>query len=62
MVERFRLIDSAFRRLAPLYPNTIVVDRAHEFFERSGLDDIIAAAGLPAYREVPHERLERRDC
>ena len=58
MVERFRLIDSAFRRLAPLYPNTIVVDRdGMEFHERSGLDDIIAAAGLPAYREVPYEQL-----
>jgi deoxyadenosine/deoxycytidine kinase len=62
MVERFRLIDSAFRRLAPLYPNTVVVDRdGMEFHERSGLDDIIAAAGLPPYREVPYERLERGD-
>jgi hypothetical protein len=58
MVERFRLIDSAFRRLAPLYPNTVVVDRdGMEFHERSGLDDIIAAAGLPAYREVPYQQL-----
>ena len=32
MVRRFRLIDSEFRRLAPQYPNTVVIDqigRAH---------------------------------
>ncbi|PYQ99775.1 MAG: hypothetical protein DMF96_05845, partial [Acidobacteria bacterium] len=27
MVRRFRLIDGEFRRLAPLYPNTVVIDR-----------------------------------
>ena len=27
MVRRFRLIDSEFRRLAPQYPNTVVIDR-----------------------------------
>jgi nicotinamide riboside kinase len=27
MVRRFRLIDGEFRRLAPLYPNTIVINR-----------------------------------
>ncbi len=37
MVRRFRLIDSEFRRLAPLYPNTIVIDRdSKEFHERVG--------------------------
>ena len=38
MVRRFRLIDGEFRRLAPLYPNTIVIDRdSKEFHERDGL-------------------------
>ena len=38
MVRRFRLIDGEFRRLAPLYPNTIVIDRdSKEFHERVGL-------------------------
>ena len=38
MVRRFRLIDGEFRRLAPLYPNTIVIDRdSKEFHERAGL-------------------------
>ena len=42
MVRRFRLIDSEFRRLAPLYPNTIVIDRdSKEFHERDGLVSII---------------------
>ncbi len=37
MVRRFRLIDGEFRRLAPLYPNTIVIDRdSKEFHERAG--------------------------
>ena len=58
MVRRFRLIDSAFRRLAPQYPNTVVIDRdGMEFHERSGLTDIIAAAGLPPYRELPYQQL-----
>jgi deoxyadenosine/deoxycytidine kinase len=55
MVRRFRLIDSAFRRLAPLYPNTIVIDRdSKEFHERSGLVDIIEMAGLPMFTEIPY--------
>ena len=55
MVRRFRLIDSAFRRLAPHYPNTIVIDRdGMEFHERSGLTDIINAAGLPLHHEIPY--------
>jgi len=62
MVRRFRLIDSAFRRLAPQYPNTVVVDRdGMEFHERSGLTDIIAAAGLPPYRELPYQQLDHRE-
>jgi hypothetical protein len=55
MVRRFRLIDSEFRRLAPLYPNTIVIDRdGKEFHERSGLVDIIQMAGLPMFAEIPY--------
>ncbi len=58
MVRRFRLIDDEFRRLAPRYPNTIVVDRdGLEFHERAGLEAIIAAARLPMFREIPYERL-----
>ncbi len=58
MVRRFRLIDSEFRRLAPLYPNTIVIDRDRkEFHDRSGLVDIITMAGLPLFNEIPYHRL-----
>jgi deoxyadenosine/deoxycytidine kinase len=57
MVRRFRLIDDAFRRLAPREPNTIVIDRdSKEFHERSGLLDIIAIAGLPMFEEIPYRR------
>ncbi len=57
MVRRFRLIDWEFRRLAPLYPNTIVIDRdSREFHERSGLVDIITMAGLPMFTEIPYFR------
>jgi thymidylate kinase len=57
MVRRFRLIDSEFRRLAPLYPNTIVIDRdSKEFHERSGLLEIISMAGLPLFAEIPYRR------
>lgn len=60
MVRRFRLIDAAFRRLAPEYPNAIVIDRdGMEFHERRGLLDIIEAAGLPMFHEIPYERLDR---
>src|ERR1041385_2078895 len=60
MVRRFRLIDGEFRRLAPLYPNTVVINRDHmEFHQRDGLKAIIAAPGLPMFREIPYERLER---
>jgi nicotinamide riboside kinase len=58
MVRRFRLIDDEFRRLAPLYPNTIVIDRdSKEFHERQGLADIINAAGLPWFEEIPYRRV-----
>jgi deoxyadenosine/deoxycytidine kinase len=57
MVRRFRLIDAEFRRLAPLYPNTIVIDRdSKEFHDRAGLVDIIAMAGLPMFNEIPYSR------
>jgi hypothetical protein len=59
MVRRFRLIDAEFRRLAPQYPNAIVIDRdGMEFHERGGLLDIIRAAGLPMFHEIPYERLD----
>jgi len=60
MVRRFRLIDGAFRRLAPHYPNTVVIDRdGMEFHERSGLMDIIRAAGLPPYHEIPYTQMDQ---
>jgi deoxyadenosine/deoxycytidine kinase len=60
MVRRFRLIDREFRRLAPQYPNAVVIDRdGTEFHERSGLTDIIKVAGLPMFHEIPYERLDR---
>ena len=60
MVRRFRLIDGEFRRLAPLYPNTIVIDRdTMEFHEPEGLRNVIAAAGLPMFRAVPYEKMDR---
>jgi deoxyadenosine/deoxycytidine kinase len=59
MVRRFRLIDREFRRLAPFYPNTVIVDRdGREFHDRAGLMEIISAAGLPAFPEIPYLRLE----
>jgi len=60
MVRRFRLIDAEFRRLAPQYPNTIVIDRdGKEFHERRGLVDIVEAARLPPFAEIPYERFDR---
>jgi deoxyadenosine/deoxycytidine kinase len=60
MVRRFRLIDGEFRRLAPLYPNTVVINRDHmEFHQREGLRAVVDAAGLPMFREVPYEILDR---
>jgi deoxyadenosine/deoxycytidine kinase len=60
MVERFRLIDAEFRRLAPLYPNTVVINRdQREFHSREGLRHIIEAAGLPPFLEIPYRVMER---
>jgi deoxyadenosine/deoxycytidine kinase len=57
MIRRFRLIDAEFRRLAPEYPNTVVIDRDHkEFHDRGGLLEIIRIAGLPAFKEIPYRR------
>lgn len=57
MVRRFRLIDAEFRRLAPAYPNTIVIDRdSKEFHERSGLLEIIRIAELPKFEEISYFR------
>jgi deoxyadenosine/deoxycytidine kinase len=59
MVRRFRLIDAEFRRLAPNYPNTVVIDRdGKEFHDRRGLAEIIKAAALPPFVEIPYERLD----
>lgn len=59
MVRRFRLIDAEFRRLAPLYPNTVVINRDQmEFHGRDGLKAIINAAGLPIFREILYEQLD----
>jgi len=58
MVRRFRLIDGEFRRLAAHEPNAVIIDRDDiEFHERSGLDAIVTAAGLPPYREIPYRDL-----
>jgi deoxyadenosine/deoxycytidine kinase len=60
MVRRFRLIDAEFRRLAPQYPNAVVIDRdGLEFHDRAGLAHIITAAGLPPFHEVPYSRIDR---
>ncbi len=57
MVRRFRLIDAEFRRLAPSYPNTVVIDRdGLEFHAREGLMTVIRAAGLPPFTEIPYRR------
>lgn len=60
MIARFRLIDGEFRRLAPRYPNTVVIDRDNkEFHHRHGLMAIIEAARLPFFREIPYRVMER---
>jgi deoxyadenosine/deoxycytidine kinase len=57
MVERFRLIDAEFRRLAPRYANTLVIDRdGLEFHDRVDLVTIIHRARLPMFRDVPYEQ------
>ena len=58
MARRFKLIDGEFRRLAPHYPNTVVINRDNmEFHGRPGLKAIIEAARLPMFREVPYETM-----
>ena len=60
MVSRFRLIDAEFRRLAPAYPNTVLIDRdGMEFHTRAGLMRIIDVAGLPRFREIPYRQMDR---
>jgi deoxyadenosine/deoxycytidine kinase len=60
MVRRFQLIDSEFRRLAPQYPNTVVINRDNmEFHQRAGLRAIIKAAGFPMFNEIPYETMDR---
>jgi deoxyadenosine/deoxycytidine kinase len=55
MVRRFRLIDSEFRRLAPSYPDTVVINRdGMEFHTRRGLTAVIDLAGLPMFPEIPY--------
>jgi deoxyadenosine/deoxycytidine kinase len=55
MVRRFRLIDGEFRRLAPKYPNTVLINRdGMEFHTRGGLVDVIRLAGLPMFDEIPY--------
>jgi deoxyadenosine/deoxycytidine kinase len=55
MVRRFRLIDAEFRRLAPVCPGAVVIDRDYrEFHDRDGLMRIIDEASLPQFREIPY--------
>ena len=57
MIRRFRLIDAEFRRLAPEYKNTVLIDRDHkEFHDRAGLVEIVRAANLPPFQEIPYRR------
>jgi deoxyadenosine/deoxycytidine kinase len=59
MVRRFRLIDGEFRRLAPLYARTVVINRDRmEFHTRDSLRAIVDAAGLPMFPEIPYRRME----
>ena len=58
MVRRFRLIDAEFRRLAASEPGAVLIDRdGMEFHERSGLDAVVKAAGLPPYPQIPYRDL-----
>ena len=60
MVRRFTLIDGEFRRLAPQYPNAVVINRDNvEFHARGGLKAIVEAAGLPRFHEIPYESITR---
>jgi hypothetical protein len=58
MVRRFRLIDGEFRRLAEVYPNTVLINRdGIEFHDRAGLMAIITQAGLRAADGSPRRPL-----
>lgn len=60
MVRRFKLIDGEFRRLAPQYPNTVVINRDNmEFHQRAGLKAVVEAAGLPMFPEIPYTTVDR---
>jgi hypothetical protein len=60
MVRRFTLIDAEFRRLAPRYPDAVLINRDNvEFHAREGLIAVIQAARLPMFREVPYEAMNR---
>jgi len=60
MVERFRLIDVEFRRLAPSYPNAVLIDRdGLEFHDRRGLERVVELAGLPRFTEIPYRQMDR---
>ena len=62
MVRRFRLIDAEFRRLAPTYPNTVVINRDNkEFHRREGLLEVIRLADLPLFGEIPYTQMDRFD-
>jgi deoxyadenosine/deoxycytidine kinase len=57
MVRRFQMIDDEFRRLAPLYPSAVVIDRdGREFHERFDLLEVIRIARLPMFTEIPYEQ------
>jgi deoxyadenosine/deoxycytidine kinase len=59
MVRRFRLIDTEFRRLAPRYPNAVLINRdGMEFHERDSLVAIVDAAGLPPFPDIPYRRVD----
>jgi deoxyadenosine/deoxycytidine kinase len=57
MVRRFQLIDDEFRRLAPAYPNAVIIDRdGREFHERFDLLEVIRLANLPMFRDIPYDQ------
>ena len=63
MVRRFRLIDGEFRRLAPRYPNAVVINRdGKEFHDRAGLQHIVEIAGLPSFPEIPYKVMDRYEA
>jgi deoxyadenosine/deoxycytidine kinase len=59
MVQRFRLIDAEFRRLAAQDPAAVIINRDNmEFHERRDLVRIIEAAGLPMFKEIAYDVIE----